>query len=231
MDLTPDTQIFWQLGWFKLNATIVYTWLVMAILVLISWLATRNLRPDMPPSPWRNALELIVTAIEQQVSEVSNTATRPVMYFAGTLFLFIGLANFLIILPGYRAPTGSLSTTVALTIAVLVAVPLFSIAHSGLKHYLKQFLQPTWAMLPLNLLSEVSKGVSLSIRLYGNIMSGAVIVAILLTIAPFFFPIIMEMLGLITGMIQAYIFAILATVYIAAALADTEKSKQKKERL
>lgn len=229
MDLTPDAQVFWQWGWFKLNATIVYTWLVMAILVLISWLATRNLRPDVPPDPWRNLLEQIVTTIEQQVSEVSSVAIRPVMYFAGTLFLFIALANFLTIVPGYRAPTGSLSTTVALTIAVLVAVPLFSVLHSGPKHYVKQYFQPTCVMLPFNLLGEVSKGISLSIRLYGNIMSGAVIAAILLTIAPFFFPIIMEMLGLITGLIQAYIFAILATVYIAGAMADTKKSKPKRK--
>ena len=230
MDLTPDATVYFSIGAFKLNATIVNTWIVMLLLVGISWFATRNLKPDEPPSRWRNVLELIVKAIEQQVAEVSSHAIRPVVYFAGTLFLFIALSNLLMIVPGFHPPTGSLSTTVALTIAVLVAVPIFSIAHSGPLHYLKQFFQPTWVMLPFNLLSELSKAVSLSIRLYGNIMSGAVIAAILLTIAPFFFPVLMEMLGLITGMIQAYIFAILATVYIAAGLADSDKHKHKKEK-
>lgn len=231
MQLTPDASVYYSLGWFNLNATLVFTWLVMALLVLLSWLATRNLRPDQPPSRWRNILEQIVLLIEQQVAEVSSVAVRPVTYFAGTLFLFIALSNFLTIVPGFQAPTGSLSTTVALTIAVLMAVPVFSLAHKGVGHYLKQFLQPSWVLLPFNLLGEMSKGVSLSIRLYGNIMSGAVIAAILLSIAPFFFPVVMELLGLITGLIQAYIFAILATVYIASALADTTPPQQKKETL
>lgn len=231
MQLTPDATVYYSLGWFNVNATLVFTWLVMALLVLMSWLATRNLRPDQPPSRWRNMLEQIVLLIEKQVAEVSSEAVRPVTYFAGTLFLFIALSNLLTIVPGFKAPTGSLSTTVALTIAVLVAVPVFSLAHKGAGHYLKQFLQPSWVLLPFNLLGEMSKGVSLSIRLYGNIMSGAVIAAILLSIAPFFFPVVMELLGLITGLIQAYIFAILATVYIASALADTHKPQKNKEIL
>ena len=231
MQLTPDATVYYSLGWFNVNATLVFTWLVMALLVLMSWLATRNLRPDQPPSRWRNMLEQIVLLIEKQVAEVSSEAVRPVTYFAGTLFLFIALSNLLTIVPGFKAPTGSLSTTVALTIAVLVAVPAFSLVHKGAGHYLKQFLQPSWVLLPFNLLGEMSKGVSLSIRLYGNIMSGAVIAAILLSIAPFFFPVVMELLGLITGLIQAYIFAILATVYIASALADTHKPQKNKEIL
>lgn len=228
MHLTPDKIVYFSVGGFDVNATIVNTWVVMALLVGISWLATRNLRPDRPPGRWRNALELIVKAIEQQVAEVNGQALRPVMYFAGTLFLFIAMSNLLLVVPGFEPPTGSLSTTLALTIAVLAAVPVFSIVHRGAGQYLRQFLQPSWVMLPFNLLSEVSKVVSLSIRLYGNIMSGTVIAAILLSIAPFFFPVVMEMLGLITGMIQAYIFAILATVYIAAGMADTRNIKSKR---
>lgn len=229
MQLTPDALVLIDIGWLKINATLLYTWVVMALLVGGAWLATRGWDPGKPPGRWRNTLEMVVLFIEKQVAEVSSHAIRPVMYFAGTLFLFIALANLLAIVPGFRSPTGSLSTTVALTIAVLVAVPLFSIHHSGWRHYLRQFVQPVWIMLPFNLLGEMSKAVSLSIRLYGNVMSGAVIVAILLTIAPFFFPVLMEMLGLITGLIQAYIFAILATVYIATALADTDKVKRIKE--
>src|SRR5690554_867237 len=227
MELTPDTVIVFEWGSFKLNATIMYTWVVMALLVGVSMLVTRHLRPDVPPSRWRNILEIIVKLIEGQVAEVSHRAVRPVTYFAGTLFLFIALSNLLLIIPGFRPPTGSLSTTVALTLAVLVAVPLFSICDAGVRHYMKQFVEPTAWLLPFNILSEFSKAVSLSIRLYGNVMSGAVIVAILLSVAPFFFPVVMQMLGLITGMIQAYIFAVLAAVYISSAMADKQTTLNK----
>ncbi|HLR13989.1 MAG TPA: F0F1 ATP synthase subunit A [Burkholderiaceae bacterium] len=227
MNLTPDDIVFMQIGRLSINATLVFTWISMIVLVGGAWLATRNWRPDRPPSRWRNALEIIVLAIEGQVAEVSSRAMRPVIYFAGTLFLFIAIANILAIVPGFLSPVGSLSTTVALTMAVLLAVPIFSIRHQGVSHYVRQFLQPSWVLLPFNIMNEVSRAVSLAVRLYGNVMSGAVIAAILLTIAPFFFPVLMKMLGLITGVIQAYIFAILATVYIAAAMADHETVKHK----
>ena len=161
-----------------------------------------------PPSRWRGALEFIVKTIEGQVIEVTQQKAKHVLYFAGTLFLFICMANVLAIIPGFKSPTGSLSTTVALTISVLLAVPLFGMVRFGFGHYFKSLFQPSWFMLPFNLIGEFSKAISLSIRLYGNVMSGAVIAAILLTIAPFFFPVIMQMLGLLTGFIQAYIFAI-----------------------
>lgn len=222
MQLTPDDIVYFQLGFLPINATLVYTWLVMALLVGFSALLTRGLRPDAPPGRWRGALEWIVILIEKQVKEVTVAGARHVLYFSGTLFLFIALSNLLAVVPGFVAPTGSLSTTLALTLCVLVAVPLFSIAHRGAGHYLKQFVQPSIFMLPLNLVGEFSKAISLSIRLYGNVMSGAVIAAILLTVAPFFFPVLMSLLGLITGLIQAYIFAILATVYIAAAMAESK---------
>jgi len=98
-------------------------------------------------------------------------------------------------------------------------VPVYGIAHEGLLNYLKHYVKPTPLMLPFNLVGEISRTIALAVRLYGNIMSGTVIVAILLTLAPFFFPIVMQLLGLLTGTIQAYIFAILATVYIASATA------------
>lgn len=225
MQLTPDYSIVAVVLGFELSATIVNTWIVMAVLVFTSWLVTRNLRPDAPPSRWRGALEFIVKTIESQVVEVTEQKAQHVLYFAGTLFLFIASANILAIIPGFKSPTGSLSTTVALTISVLLAVPLFGMARFGFGHYFKSLFKPSWFMLPFNLIAEFSKAVSLSIRLYGNVMSGAVIAAILLTIAPFFFPVIMQMLGLLTGFIQAYIFAILALVYISAAITETPKSK------
>ncbi|ODU09997.1 MAG: F0F1 ATP synthase subunit A [Rubrivivax sp. SCN 71-131] len=220
MQLTPDDSIVLDLGVLRLNATIVNTWIVMALLVAVSWLATRNLRADAAPGRWRNALEVLVKLIESQIQALAQHAVHRVMIFAGTLFLFIATSNLLAIVPGFRAPTGSLSTTVALTLAVLLAVPAFGVAHGGLRQYLAKFAQPSLLLLPLNLLGEVSRAISLAIRLYGNVMSGAVIAAILLGIAPFFFPAIMNLFSLLVGVIQGYIFATLAAVYIAAAMAD-----------
>lgn len=220
IQLTPDATVLLELGALRLNATIVNTWVVMALLVGVSWLVTRKLRPDAPPGRWRNALETLVLLIEAQIRAITRSAVRRVMYFAGTLFLFIAGANLLALIPGFAAPTGSLSTTVALTLAVLLAVPGFAMAERGWSGYLRHLTQPTWVLLPFNILGELSRGVSLSIRLYGNVMSGAVIAAVLLGIAPFFFPVVMQLFGVLVGLIQAYIFAILAAVYISSALSE-----------
>jgi F-type H+-transporting ATPase subunit a len=131
--------------------------------------------------------------------------------------LFIAAASLFTIVPGYQPPTGSLSTTTALALCVLIAVPLFGIGEQGLSGYLKSYIEPTVIMLPFNLISEVSRTLALAVRLFGNMMSGAMIIGILLTITPFVFPIVMTLLGLLTGMVQAYIFSVLAAVYIAAA--------------
>lgn len=230
MQLTPDNKIIFHLGSWPVNATIVNTWIVMALLVGISILVTRNLRADKAPGRWRSALELIVTMIQGQIEEVTRSGARHVLYFAGTLFLFIALANVLTVIPGFDTPTSSLSTTVALTISVLVAIPMFGISNGGLRQYLRTFIEPSMIMLPFNIIGEFSRGISLAIRLYGNVMSGAVIAAILLSIAPFFFPVVMDMLGLLTGFIQAYIFAILATVYISSAMADPSVKNSEKDK-
>lgn len=227
MQLTPDETIVFTIGGWAVNATLVNTWIVMALLAGASMWLTRNLRADVPPNRWRTALEVIVKAIQAQIEEVSPDAVRHVLYFAGTLFLFIAASNLLLVIPGFTPPTASLSTTVALTLSVLVAVPLFGITRLGLRRYLKGYLEPSIVMLPFNIIGEFSRGVSLAIRLYGNVMSGAVIAAILLSVAPFFFPVVMDMLGLLTGLIQAYIFAILATVYISSATAQARPPVRK----
>lgn len=230
MQLTPDNTIIFHLGSWLVNATIVNTWIVMALLVGISILVTRNLRADTAPGRWRSALELIVTAIQGQIEEVTRSGARHVLYFAGTLFLFIASANLLTVIPGFATPTSSLSTTVALTISVLIAIPMFGISSGGVRQYLRTFIEPSIIMLPFNIIGEFSRGISLAIRLYGNVMSGAVIAAILLSIAPFFFPVLMDMLGLLTGLIQAYIFAILATVYISSAMAEPSVTPSEKDK-
>ncbi len=217
MRLSPDEMIFWQYGFLKLNATILFTWILMLVLVVGSMLVTRRLSRDLERSRWQNLLEVVVTSIEKQIEEVGLRQPRKYLGFLGTLFLFVALSALCTVFPGFEPPTGSLSTTVALALCVLVAVPLFGIEEQGLGGYLKSYTKPTIIMLPFNLISEVSRTLALAVRLFGNMMSGAMIVGILLSITPFVFPIVMTVLGLLTGMVQAYIFFILAAVYIAAA--------------
>lgn len=223
MRLSPDETIFWQHGFFKLNATIVFTWMIMLLLVIAAKLITRKLTADHKRSRWQNLLEIVVTAILGQIADVGLHKPKNYLSFLGTLFLFIAMAALCTIIPGYASPTGSLSTTAALAICVLVAVPMFGIMDQGVRGYLRSYIEPTVIMLPFNLISEVSRTLALAVRLFGNMMSGAMIIAVLLTITPFIFPIVMTLLGLLTGMVQAYIFSILAAVYIAAAV-RTRKS-------
>jgi F-type H+-transporting ATPase subunit a len=226
MHLSPDTVIFWQYGFFKLNATIVYTWGLMAVLAVGSKLVTSRLSTGLHRSRWQNLLEIVITGIDKQIEEVGMREPQKYIGFLGTLFLFVAMASLFTIIPGYEPPTGSLSTTAALAICVFVAVPLFGIEDSGLGEYLRDYLKPTVIMLPFNIISEISRTLALAVRLFGNMMSGTMILAILLTITPFIFPVAMSALGLLTGMVQAYIFSILAAVYIAAA---TRVSKTKSE--
>jgi F-type H+-transporting ATPase subunit a len=209
--------IFWRRGFLKLNGTIVFTWGVMFVLAVGSKLVTRKLSTDLKRSRWQNLLEMIVTSIETQIEEVGLPHPEKYLGFLGTLLLFLATANLFTVIPGYQPPTGSLSTTAALALCVFVAVPFFGIKEQGLRDYLKSYAEPTFIMLPFNIISEVSRTLALAVRLFGNMMSGVMIIAILLTITPFVFPIVMTTLGLLTGMVQAYIFSILAAVYIAAA--------------
>jgi len=221
MTISPDSVVLWEWGLFKLNLTIALTWLVMFLLTFASWLVTRRLSTGTELSRWQNLLEVIVTGIRDQIRAVSHQEPGRYLPFVGTLFLFIAVANLLNIVPGYMAPTGSISTTTALAICVFVAVPLYGIVQQGPLKYFEHYVQPTVLMLPFNIIGELSRILALAVRLYGNIMSGTVIAAILLSITPYFFPVVMQLLGLLTGMIQAYIFAILAMVYIASAASTT----------
>jgi F-type H+-transporting ATPase subunit a len=217
MRLSPDELIFWQYGFLKLNGTIVFTWGLMLILAAGSKIITRKLSTGLKRSHWQNLLEIVVTNIEKQIKQVGLSQPRNYLGFLGTLFLFVAAASLSSVIPGYEPPTGSLSTTVALALCVFVAVPFFGIEEQGVGGYLKSYLKPTFIMLPFNIISELSRTLALAVRLFGNMMSAAMIIAILVTITPFIFPIVMTLLGLLTGMVQAYIFFILATVYIAAA--------------
>ncbi|QUY46084.1 F0F1 ATP synthase subunit A (plasmid) [Acaryochloris sp. 'Moss Beach'] len=217
MHLTPDQTIFWQWGMFSLNATLIFTWLVMEVLVVGSWLVTRHLSASTQISRGQNLLEVIVLGIRDQIQEIIDQPAGPYLPFIGTLFIFIALSNLLSVIPGYQPPTGSLSTTTALALCVFFAVPLYGVRKKGVRGYLQQYLQPNPIMLPFNIIGDFSRIVALAVRLFGNVMSGTMIVGILLSVAPLLFPVMMQVLGLLTGMIQAYIFAILAMVFIAAA--------------
>ncbi|WP_022954343.1 F0F1 ATP synthase subunit A [Leucothrix mucor] len=217
MHLSSDESIYWQWGFFNLNLTIVTTWAVMLLMVGGAWLVTRKLNDGLEIPRWQNVLEVIVLGVKDQIEEVGLKQSRRYMPFVGTLFLFILVSNLLGVLPWYEPPTGSLSTTAALALCVFLAVPFFGIREQGIANYLKSYVKPTPVMLPFNIISELSRTLALAIRLFGNIMSGAMILAILLMVTPFIFPVLMNVLHLLTGVVQAYIFSILATVYIAAA--------------
>jgi len=222
MHLSPDEVVFCRQGYLELNLTIVMTWVLIVVLVAGSHLITRRLSAGLKISRWQNLLEIVVAGVKRQIEEVGLRQPEKYLGFLGTLFLFIALANLCTIFPGYEPPTGSLSTTAALAISVFMAVPAYGIADSGLRGYLKTYLEPTFIMLPFNIISELTRTLALAVRLFGNIMSGTMILAILLSITPLIFPIFMTLLGLLTGIVQAYIFSILATVYIAAATRTRE---------
>ncbi len=224
--LSPDEFVYFHIGAFPINATIVYTWIVMAILVTGSWWITRHLSTGTKIPRWQNVLEVIVGNMRDQIREISHQNPNRYLPFAGTLFLFILVSNLLAVVPGFRSPTASLSTTTALAGCVFLAVPIYGIAGRGLRGYLRNYIQPTPIMLPFNIIGEFSRTLALAVRLFGNMMSSAKIGAILLAIAPLLFPILMQALGLLTGVIQAYIFAVLTVVYLASASRADEDASE-----
>ncbi len=222
MNLTPDQVVYWQWGVFTVNATLVFTWLTMAVMVAGSWLVTRNLDAGTKPGRGQALLEMVIVLMQEQIEEVVPDDAERYLPFVGTIFLFIAISTVLGSIPGVHVVAASLSTTAALAICVFVAVPLFGIAQQGVGQYLKYYIKPSVFMAPFHVIGELSRTLALAVRLFGNLMSGNVIVAILLVVAPFVFPAILEAFGLLIGLIQAYVFAILALVYIASGL-DTAR--------
>lgn len=223
MRMSPDETILFQAGFIKINVTIVTTWIIIVIMVVGSALITRRLKSGMKIPRWQNILEIVVLGVRKQIEEVGLKQAEKYISFLGTLFLFLFLSNLLTTLPIYEPPTSSLSTTAALAICVFFAVPFYNIRDFGLLNYLKSYLKPTFFMLPFHIISEFSRTLALAVRLFGNMMSGVMIIAILLTITPFVFPIVMTAFGLLVGTVQAYIFSILASVFIAAAAQESMK--------
>ncbi len=215
--LTPDELILFHVGPIPVNATIVFTWLTMLLLIVVALMVRRRLTSEVEISPAQNMLEIIVGGMRDQIRELAGEGPDQFLPFVGTLFLFIATCNLLAVVPGYQAPTSSLSTTFALALCVFVSVPIYGISKRGLLGYLGQYVRPTPVMLPFHVIGEVSRTIALAIRLFGNVMAGALIAAILLKIAPIVLPTVMQALSLLTGLVQAYIFAVLAMVYIASA--------------
>lgn len=226
MEISPDQIVYWEWGVVTLNATLVFSWVAMGVLVVGSWLVTRNLTSGLRPSRWQNLLEVVVGSILDQIEAASLQNPRRYLPFVGTLFLFIVTCNVLDIVPGFEVPTASLTTPAALALCVFIAVPVYGIANRGLKGYVKHYIRPSPFMLPFNIIGEVSRTVALAIRLFGNIMSGNLIVAILLSLAPLFFPVVMQAFGLLIGVIQAYVFAVLALVYIASGARVQQQAEE-----
>lgn len=223
MSIDPSEIIYFEWNFVRITATLVFTWITMLVLISVCFLITRKLKDGPDISGGQNVLEAVIETIRSQIQEISKEDPGKYISFIGTLFIFILVSNILAVIPGYLPPTGSLNTTIALALCVFLAVPAYGVASQGLGGYFKQYLRPSLFMLPFNIIGEISRTLSLAIRLYGNMMSSTIIIAILLGVIPLFFPVIMQLFGLLTGLIQAYIFSILAIVFIASA------SKQKQQ--
>jgi len=215
--ISPDQVILFQWGWIVINATMVYTWLVMGILVAGSFLITRRLSAERTVARWQNLLEMVLANVLSEIRQIDQENAGKYFPFIGTLFLFILFCNLLTFIPGYVAPTSALSTTAALAVLVFFAVPIFGITKLGVIEYFKEYFRPNVFFFPFHVMGEFSRTLALAVRLFGNLMSHEKVIAILLAVTPLFFPIVMQALGLLIGLIQAYIFAILAMVYIASA--------------
>ena len=202
-----------EFDWFSINVTIFNSWIVIALITLCSWLATRNLKNTREISRFQTLIEALVLWLKKESSEISGSKTNQYLGMAMGLFCFIFVCILLTFFPWFRTPTASMSTTMALAMVVFIAVPYFSIKNAGLKNYLKKFIDPIPLLLPMNIFSEVFSILAMGLRLFGNVLSGVMFASILSAFIPFIAPLTMQTLGLMTGSIQAYIFALLAIVY------------------
>ncbi len=218
--------MYWQWELVTVNATLVFTWLTMIVMVAASWLVTRSLETGPEIGRGQAFLELVVLQIRDQIDEAVPERPEAYVPFIGTLFLFITFSTLLGSIPGVQVVAASLSTTAALAVCVFAAVPLFGVARIGLRTYLGHYLRPTPFMLPFHVIGELSRTLALAVRLFGNLMSGRVLAGILLSVVPFVFPAVLEAFGLLIGVIQAYVFAMLALVYIASGARSFERREE-----
>jgi F-type H+-transporting ATPase subunit a len=218
MESPLATTVLFHLGPVNITRPVATTWAIMAALAVASRLVT--LRLALRPRRGQAILELVVTGITGQIEEVIHKQPRPFLPLLGTLFIFLVSANLSGVLPGVEAPTAKLETPAALALIVFVAVHFYGIRSRGVLGYLASFAKPKLIMLPLNIVGEVTRTFSMMVRLFGNVMSGAFVIALIIGLAGLFVPVPLMALEILVGLVQAYIFTVLATVFIGAAVDD-----------
>ncbi len=218
--MLDGSQALFYLGPMAVGTTVVTTWGIMAVLALASWLVTRRLRLD--PGPLQVAVEGVVQAIHAAVGEVLPRRGDSVFPFVATLWLFIGTANLSSLVPGVHSPTGDISVTTALALLVFLSVHWFGIRIEGLRRYLRHYLSPSPILLPFHIIGEVTRTLALAVRLFGNMMSLEMAALLVLLVAGLFAPIPLLMLHIVEALVQAYIFGMLALIYIAGAIQSLE---------
>lgn len=223
MESPLETKILFDLGPVPVAEAVATTWVIVAVLLLGSFFSTRRLRRI--PGMWQASIEIFVTGIEQQIKDVIRVDPEPFLPLIGTLFLFLVVANLSSLLPGVEAPTATLETTAALAVIVFFAVHAFGIWSRGLWGHFKSYVEPRAFMLPLNILSEITRTFALMIRLFGNMMSGQFMGAVIIALAGLIVPVPFMALDLLIGLVQAYIFAVLAAVFVSAAIAQRDESQ------
>ncbi len=212
--------ILFHVGPVPITTPVATTWAIVAGLGVLSYFSTRHLKIE--GGRWQAVLEILIGTIEQQIFECVRGDARRYVPFVATLFVFLAVANLSGMLPGIKAPTASLETDAALGLLVLGATQYYGVRSNGLAGYLRSFLKPTPIMLPLNLIAQVTRSFSLMVRLFGNIMSGELIIGIVLSLAGLLLPIPLMLLEVLIGLLQAYIFSILATVFIGSVASGVE---------
>ncbi|MBN3848818.1 F0F1 ATP synthase subunit A [Paraburkholderia sp. Ac-20342] len=212
------TEPLFHLGPIPVSAPVVTTWVIISLLWAASALVTRRL--TLMPSKAQTVLELLVSTVDDQIRDTMQTEPRTYRPLIGTLFLFILISNWSSLVPGVEPPTAHVETDAALALIVFCATIFYGVRTRGLGRYLATFAEPTWIMIPLNVVEQITRTFSLVVRLFGNVMSGVFVVGIVLSLAGLLVPIPLMALDLLTGAVQAYIFTVLAMVFIGAALAD-----------
>ena len=215
-----------ELGPVVITNTVVTTWVIIALLGLLSWSVSHRLRMD--PSPWQTAIEGIIAAIDEFITEVEPRHSARLLPFIGTLWIFLVIANLSGLVPGVHSPTRDLSATAALAILVFLSTHWFGIRIQGLKRYLRHYLRPSPVLLPFHLVSEITRTVALAVRLFGNMMSLEMAALLILMVAGFLAPVPILMLHIIEALVQAFIFGMLALIYVAGGI-QSQQSRQRKE--